>query len=769
MKRIFLLLVLVFSLCLASCSVTQGGTTASTNTPTSATEYTVTLNPEKSFTLTVGQENIDFTEYFIITNTAGDQIVVTEDMLDLSYVNTTTPGVFVVVLTYRGEVCVAMFTVEAPQGGDNGGNTNPPDDGGNTNPPDDGGNTNPPDDGGNTNPPDDGGNTNPPALSTYESEFEDENLSVSAGQVGYTASATPFGFDANRGVQFLQRDGAVTLTSSQSFTAISQVSVVVTTNSETGMKISVKVGNTALTSGGQSTVTVKKADGTTTVTFTASTTLAGKVSITLTPTGTSKSMYISSIALNGAGGSTNNGGGSGGSGTVTGNTMPSQNYNPSTLDTSNLQDQLMDIDGCIGLPSVGTYSCLVVPVQFSGDNITQADLEKLNKAFNGTSADTGWESVSSYYQKTSYGKLNLSFDIQNVYKTGKTASYYNNYSKEVDLGDGYTTTQTGAELLLLEVLAKLEKEIDLSKYDYNSDGVIDGVYLIYSAPVDYEDESSIYWAYVSYYVAGEEDNQTFDGLDAYYYLFAGFDFMDEDADTAQGYENMGIIPGLKINAATYIHETGHMLGIDDYYDYYPGEGSDEGLGGADMMDYTVGDHNPYSKLMMGWITPTVITSSQIVNLSAFVDSGECLMILLDYNNSYFCEYLLVSFYSATSLNQLHGEQEISYLWDGVEYGICIYHVVSWIDNPYSDDYFSATNNNNSISDVALIKVIEADGSNQFSDSDGFAMADDLWQAGDKLSDVFPNYTRTDGKTLNFDIIINTTNANGATVTVTFAE
>ena len=56
------------------------------------------------------------------------------------------------------------------------------------------------------------------------------------------------------------------------------------------------------------------------------------------------------------------------------------------------------------------------------------------------------------------------------------------------------------------------------------------VYLIYSADVEYYDSDSIYWAYVAYYLASKENNKTFDGLDVYYYLFAGFDFMDEDID-----------------------------------------------------------------------------------------------------------------------------------------------------------------------------------------------------------------------------------------------
>ncbi|MCK7485830.1 MAG: hypothetical protein MZU97_10005 [Bacillus subtilis] len=39
------------------------------------------------------------------------------------------------------------------------------------------------------------------------------------------------------------------------------------------------------------------------------------------------------------------------------------------------------------------------------------------------------------------------------------------------------------------------------------------------------------------------------------------------------------------------------MGLEDYYDYDPdGRYNVGGLGSADMMDYTVGDHNPFSKM-----------------------------------------------------------------------------------------------------------------------------------------------------------------------------
>lgn len=437
---------------------------------------------------------------------------------------------------------------------------------------------------------------------------------------------------------------------------------------------------------------------------------------------------------------------------VTSNTMEKQAYNAATFDNERLQDKMLTVDGAIGLPSVGAMDVLVVPVQFSGDTITSAQLDKLNLAFNGTSADTGWESVKTYYQKSSYGKLDLSFDIQSAYSARHNASYYENYSENY-WQDGQMNTRTGEEVILKEVLSYYETRLDLTKYDSNGDGCIDAVYLIYSADVDY-DNGEFYWAYVTWFY-GEDK---YDGLDAYYYLFAGFDFMDEDVSASTG---------MKINASTYIHETGHLLGLDDYYDYEERKGANEGLGGADMMDYTVGDHNAYSKIMLGWIDATVVTSTSTLTIGSLQASGECLLIPLSFNNSYFCEYLLVDLYAAQGLNKMHASMADSCLYDGAAYGVRIYHLSSSINDPYNNDYQSFTDNNNSSSAIALIKLIEGDGGKKFSTSNGLAVAADLWQKGDVFSKIQPSYTRNDGKKFNFDISIGSVSASSATITVTF--
>lgn len=606
------------------------------------------------------------------------------------------------------------------------------------------------------------------------SVFLDQYLTVANGCLQYTTGSTANSFDDNRGVQFLQNGGVVTIVSSSNVDGVTVVSVTVATNCPTGMQVQVSVGTTPLKCEGETLVTVAQQSHytqLTTLNFVADEAVSGAITVILTPTAASKSMYISSIAVNGEVGGGGQGGDGGSQGGVSGNVMPQQTYDANTFDSDNLQDKLLAYDGSIGLPSTGNIDCLVVPVQFPDTQaITSADLEKLNKAFNGTAADTGWQSVSSYYALSSYNKLNLNYDIWgvnigtsgNVFTASHDSTYYNNYNQTVDVGD-YTYTQYGDEVILLEVLEWLEGQIDLTKYDTNNDGCIDAVYLIYSADVDYESDSSIYWAYVTWY----SGNRQFDGIDAYYYLFAGFDFMDEDADRADGTEYSGTIEGLNINASTYIHETGHLMGLDDYYDYDMTVGSGEGLGGADMMDYTVGDHGVYSKIMLGWITPTVVTESKTFTIEPSTTSGDCLLVMLDFDNSYFSEYLLIDLYSATGLNALHASQANSYLYDGASYGVRIYHVSSSVNNPYSDEYGSFTDNNNTYSSIPLIKLVEADGENKFAGTRGYASESDLWQTGDVFSRVFPMYTRNDGKLVNFDITVDSVSQTSATVTITF--
>ena len=95
--------------------------------------------------------------------------------------------------------------------------------------------------------------------------------------------------------------------------------------------------------------------------------------------------------------------------------IPSVSVEPSVMSTQDIGDlsftkvnfgNRLDIDGpkiSYPLPSTGTPNILVIPINLDNNNATNEKLLDINYAFNGTSDETGWESVKSYYQKSSYG------------------------------------------------------------------------------------------------------------------------------------------------------------------------------------------------------------------------------------------------------------------------------------------------------------------------------------------------------------------------------
>ncbi len=716
--------------------------------------YEITRTPDMSYWLEVGEE-VDFTQYFTVKNADGMEIKVTEDMLDLSEVDLTHPGMFEVTLTIGGKSMTIAFAVR--EGGGAGDLSD--------------------------------------VLDAY-ADPETRNFTVTVSIVGdsyldvydyaglnvrnryaydgvnyvdYLAYDTTldcyeFYYQNDDGTYDVFEEGSTDFEECYALLQLIDVSVLADFSFTLEGESYVAENPAAVGSAALGDWMDEEGDSLSWTGF--ELTLAnGKISkVVATMSDGTASQYVfsnhGSVSF-----TLPNGGGTTPTPTPSG-MMERQTYNPSSFDNGRLQDKLVSVgEDSIGLPSTGSYHALVIPVQFQGDTVSAAQLERLGIAFNGTEEQTGWESVKTYYQKSSYGKLDITFDIQDVYVTQYGASHYEQYSTSVDSEFG-RYNQTGEEVVLLEALSHYENELDLTQYDFNDDGMIDAVYLIYSSPVDYQ-EGDFFWAYTTWYFG---DN-TYDNCYPYYYFFAGFDFMDENT----GRSHVGSdtydkpIDGLKVNASTFIHETGHLLGLDDYYDYYENEGSNEGLGGADMMDNTVGDHDVYSKTMLGWLTPTVVNESKTVTIRSSTESGGALLIPLKFDNSYFSEYLLIDLYTNTGLNALHAGQDGSYLYDGRPFGARIYHVSSSIETPYNeeDEYGSFTDYNNSTTKYSLIKLVEADGEKKFASSDGYASRSDLFQTGDKLSEIFPKYTRNDGKLLCFDISFDSVTADSVTVTVTF--
>lgn len=390
-----------------------------------------------------------------------------------------------------------------------------------------------------------------------------------------------------------------------------------------------------------------------------------------------------------------------------------------------LQDKL----DYVGIPSTGDIKVLVFAVDFSDYTASSSgvSINDIQNAFNGTSNLTNYESLNSYYKKSSYNQLNLTADVFGFYRASKPSSYYEDeYEKAYawnDLTNDYLYSEDEITYpdsdLIYELLSYYDNQINYQDYDSNHDGYIDGIYILYTAPVSYEYGSDLWWAYQDYYAYYDD---VFDQVEANYFCWSGTDFLLEG--------------DYGINAKTLIHETGHMLGLEDYYDYdtedYYNQG---GLGGADMMDNTVGDHNPFSKLLLGWIHPYVVTESMELNLTPFVNGGETILLINEWNNTIFDEYLLISFYTPTGLNYLDRYEIFS------TSGIIIYHIDAQTGNSDPDSSYPSTvfTNNNTDSSHKLIKIIEADQDNDISKKSD-AENTDLFQMGSTFKgNIYPNY------------------------------
>lgn len=240
---------------------------------------------------------------------------------------------------------------------------------------------------------------------TITSEFTSPALATS-GSIKYdlTTGSAEGSLDGNgRGVQFTMKSNTkVVITSKTAVNGVTSVQVQVATNSTVGFNLSVKVGSTSLLCNNSATVkVVKETSGV--FTFTATAAVDGNIVITMERVDTAKSMYISSVTVVCSGGGDN-------PNPPTPvdpvdpvdpptNVMPEQTYNEATFDHETLQDKLSDGGKyAIGLPSTGSYNALIVPVQFANTTVDGPMLAKLNTAFNGTSVETGWESVKTFYQ-----------------------------------------------------------------------------------------------------------------------------------------------------------------------------------------------------------------------------------------------------------------------------------------------------------------------------------------------------------------------------------
>ncbi|MCR5348063.1 MAG: hypothetical protein K6E59_00405, partial [Bacilli bacterium] len=330
-------------------------------------------------------------------------------------------------------------------------------------------------------------------------------------------------------------------------------------------------------------------------------------------------------------------------------------------------------------PSVGKAKLLVIPVWFTDSDsfIALANKETvrldIQDAYFGTPESTGWHSVKSYYEEESKGRLQIDGTVSEWYSCGKS---YKSYGTS-DTGGNATMT-----LVPNAVNWYFTNHTDESRKDYDrdGDGYLDGVLLIYACP-DYSclNKSSYdnLWAYCYWLQEASYQSTTNPGPNVFFWASYDFMYSSSRSRTRTGSTSYGggDTSHCTTDAHTYIHEMGHVFGLDDYYDYGPNKYSH--AGGFSMQDYNVGGHDPYSTLALGWTDPYIPTESTTITIGAFQKTHDLILLSPKFNSygSPFDEYLLLELYTPTGLNAM----DVQYGYSGggrgpSSTGIRLWHV-----------------------------------------------------------------------------------------------
>lgn len=365
------------------------------------------------------------------------------------------------------------------------------------------------------------------------------------------------------------------------------------------------------------------------------------------------------------------------------------------------------------MPSLGDANLLVIPVHLPGGNEYKTDKVKsdIEKVFFGDKDDSslGFKSVKQYYSEASYGKFNLSGTVTDWFDATTLVSDVK------DITSGTEGTIVNKILRGAVDWAGSSQGINLKDFDNNEDGNIDGVYLVYDH-LDWTTENYIQ----------HESNPQFDSstLNQAFWNFTYWDFYSEsknDEPSTSGFSwssfdmmytsycernkndtpDLSDLSKIKLDSHTFIHEFGHLLGLEDYYS--SSDSSYHPAGESTMMDQNIGDLDSYSKMLLGWVTPYVVYgTSEITITNVSKNSGNSVIVIpsnyteisqsvedaikgnridkFRYTFNPFSEYLMIDLYTPDGNN----EQDTygPYVFDrsamANKVGVRIYHIDSRI-------------------------------------------------------------------------------------------
>ena len=280
----------------------------------------------------------------------------------------------------------------------------------------------------------------------------------------------------------------------------------------------------------------------------------------------------------------------------------------------------------------GNKRGIVILVNFKDKKMT-CSRDAFERAFNQTGySDHGSVgSVRDYFLAQSYGRLTVDFDVVGPYTLKNKMAYYGaNDSDGNDLHPGE---------MVVEAVKAANAQVDFADYDWDGDGWVDQVYVIYAGYGEAQSyiENTVWpheWQLdaAKYYGDGE-GKQLLDGVWVDTYACSN------ELTGKSGSQMDGI--------GTACHEFSHCLGLPDMYDTSGNYTTNYGMGAWDLMDY--GSYNgdgyvpaaftSYERWYAGWLTPVEINGfKEVKEMQPLTSAPEAYVIYNQANRDEF--YLL---------------------------------------------------------------------------------------------------------------------------------
>jgi immune inhibitor A len=223
-----------------------------------------------------------------------------------------------------------------------------------------------------------------------------------------------------------------------------------------------------------------------------------------------------------------------------------------------------------------TNNVLIILIKYP-DEANTFPASDFNALVNGPTFDLG--SLSAYYSEISYGAFTVSGTVVGFYTSAQNRDYY-----------GYSNGMGRAATLAREaVLAAQAAGVNFAPYDNNSDGFVDGLFIVHVGPGAEAGSNNYPWSH---------SGNLYNPVSASGKIISAYTMEPEMVWT-----------GVRATIGVYAHEYGHAIGLPDLYDT---DYSSDGIGDWCLMSggswngpgrngQSPAHMSAWCKMRMGWL------------------------------------------------------------------------------------------------------------------------------------------------------------------------